>query len=153
MRKMDWEKPLSDEDIAFLRQSGIPDTEGIIARHQAKFDVTVPEEEVPEDTGTKSALDPSATALGDPIEGIGQGSPQLIDPTKPVDEMADDEDEGDDYDQWNKVDLENEVEARNALENSGPVEVIGTGKDGNVLKPDLVKGLRLWDQENPRALD
>jgi hypothetical protein len=150
MRKIDWEKALSDEDIAFLRQSGIPDTEGIIERHQAKFDAPVVADEFEPDPVTKSALDPSAIAIGDPVEGIGGGSPKLIDPTQAEVEVEDVD--GDDYETWNKADLESEVDARNALENSGEVEVVGTGKDGAVLKADLIKGLRLWDQENPNAL-
>jgi hypothetical protein len=146
MRKIDWESALSDEDIAWLRTTGQPGMEERIQAHQAQYDVQVPEEEVPEDTVTRSALDPTARSSTPAVTGDG---PVLIDPREAGrvdDEIADD------YDSWKKPELEAEVKARNEMADTSDVEVQGTGKDGAVLKEDLVKGLRLWDQENPDAL-
>lgn len=52
----------------------------------------------------------------------------------------------DDYDDWKTGELEAQVVARAEI---APIEVVGTGAHGNVLKADLVKALRLWDQTNP----
>lgn len=62
----------------------------------------------------------------------------------------DDADEADDYDTWTVPELEAEVTKRNTdPENAdSQVEVVGTGKNGAVRKPDLIKALRVWDQEN-----
>lgn len=150
MRKIDWKRPLSDEDIVWLRQSGMPDTEGIIERHQSQFAADVPPVEVPDDEVSRSALDAQAR-LADRVEAIGNGAPVEVDPTQTGDEAIENI-EGDDYETWTKDDLEAEVTARNGLPETGDVEVVGTGKDGNVLKADIVKGLRLWDQEYPNAL-
>jgi hypothetical protein len=138
MRKIDWEKPLSEEDVRFLVQAGIPGMEDRIRSNQARFGAEEYAPEVPEDTLTKSALDPTART-GEPIVPVDAGAPE----DEPVE---------DDYDTWSKADLETEVTARNDLADTSDVEVTGTGKDGAVLKADLVKGLRLWDQENPTAL-
>jgi hypothetical protein len=151
MRKIDWEKPLSPEDIAFLRQAGIPGMMERVEVHQAQFDAEVPEVKVPEDTLTQSALDPQGRVANQVPEFDQLGAPQLVDPTKPSAE-PDVVDEGDDYDQWKVPELEAEVKARNELEGTSEVTVTGTGTNGNITKPDLVKGLRLWDQENPDAL-
>jgi hypothetical protein len=146
MRKIDWEQALSPEDISWLRTTGQPGMEERIQAHQAQFDAEVPEEEIPEDTVTRSALDPSARSSTPAVTGDG---PLLIDPTA----GAGDEDEiSDDYDKWTAKELEDEVSARDNMENTSLVTVTGTGKDGKVLKADMVKGLRLWDQENPGAL-
>jgi hypothetical protein len=119
-----------------------------VEMHQAEHNAKVPDPETPDDTLTRSALDPTAR-VADPAEGTGTGSPVLVDPTN----SGDAEDiEGDDYDQWKVGELEAEVKARNDLPDTSQVSVVGTGKDGNITKPDLVKGLRLWDQENPDAL-
>lgn len=153
MRKIDWEKPLSPEDIAFLRQAGIPGKgPEFIQAHQAQFDVEVPEVEVPEDTLTQSALDPQGRVANQVPEFDQLGAPQLVDPTKAPEPDAGVADDGDDYDQWKVPELEAEVKARNELEGTSEVTVTGTGTNGNITKPDLVKGLRLWDQENPDAL-
>lgn len=143
MRKIDWEKALSEDDIVWLRQTGMPGIEERIEKHQASFDAKVPEDESPGDQTTKSTLDPTARTGEQVIEG--GGGPQFVDPTGGgVVE--------DDYPQWKVAELEAEVKARNDLPDTTSVEVVGTGKDGAVTKPDLVKGLRLWDQMNPDAL-
>lgn len=147
MRQINWDKPLSEEDVVWLRQSGQPDVEDRIQRHQEKFDADVPEAEVPaEDSVTNSALDPQAR-IGEPA-ATGDGA-RLVDPT----EGDAPSDEDDDYDQWSKADLEAEVAARNTLPDTSEVVIEGTGSNGNITKPDLIKGLRLWDQENPGALE
>lgn len=154
MRKIDWENPLSDEDVAWLRQAGFMSEERIAA-HQAQFDKEVPEPEVPEDNLTKSAMDPAAR-VADPVPGMGDGAPVLVDPREqdnPGPEGTEDEDlVPDDYDQWKVSELENEVTARNEMPDTTMVTVEGTGKNNSVTKPDLIKGLRLWDQENPDAI-
>lgn len=148
MRNIDWTQALSDEDVAWLRQAGFM-SEYQISQHQAQFEADVPEDEVSEDGLTKSAMDPDAR-IANRVPGTGDGSPQLIVPT----EVEDDEEEpeADDYDRWKLSELETEVENRNKLEDTSDVTVEGTGKDGKVLKADLIKGLRLWDAENPDAL-
>lgn len=153
MRKLNWDEPLSDEDFAWIRQSGIPGLEDRAVRHQERFKADVPDpSDTPEDILTRSALDPQGRVADRVPEFSQLGAPQLVDPTK-SDEDNDESDEGDDdYDSWSKQDLENEVGARDAMPDTTMVTVEGTGKDGNVLKPDLIKGLRLWDQENPGAL-
>lgn len=153
MRKIDWEKALSDEDIAWLRQAGFMSEEKIAA-HQEQFGGDVPEVETGGDPLTKDALDPE-TRMAERVEGTGTGSPELVDPTATDSEDSDTPEE-DDYDSWKVNELEAEVAARNDLaekrDEVSPVVVEGTGKDGAVRKADLVKGLRLWDQENPDAL-
>lgn len=151
MRKIDWDKKLSDEDITWLRQAGFMSEERIAA-HQAQFDAEVPEPETPDDTLTRSALDPSAR-VADRVGGTGDGAPRLVETPEPGSGDAGTDDiEPDDYDQWKVGELEAEVKARNELPDTTEVTVEGTGSNGNVTKPDLVKGLRLWDQENPDAI-
>lgn len=145
MRKINWEDKLSDEDIAWLRTTGAPGMEERIVRHQEQFEAEVPEVEIPEDKVTRSALDPTAGA--DSLANQ-QNGPLLVDPTK----ESSSADKEDDYDTWTKAELEEEVTARNSLSDTSDVEVVGTGKNGAVLVADLIKGLRLWDQENPGAL-
>lgn len=152
MRKLDYDKPFSEEDVAWIRQAALLNEEQI-ARHQARFDAEVPEvEEIPDEV-TRSALDPTARRVERVETG---GGPVLVDPTQ--DPASPDSDgEEDDYDTWPKDDLDNEVAARNRIaENSdgavSGVEVVGTGKNDAILKADLIKGLRLWDQENSDAL-
>lgn len=152
MRKMNMEGPLSEEDIAWLRQAGSVMTEEQIARHQAQFEAKVPDAEVPGDEVTRSALDPSArTAEYVP----GEGAPTQIDPTQAdsSDDAEIEDIDGDDYETWKVAELETEVTNRNLMDDTTRVEVIGTGKNGAVTKTDLVKGLRLWDVDNPGALD
>lgn len=147
MRKINWDEKLSDADIAWLRQAGFMSEERI-ANHQAQFDADVPDDEVPNDALTRDALNPGAR-VATPVEGTGAGSPALVDPTEEV--PADDE--GDDYESWKVSDLDDEIKARNQIEGATPVEVVGTGSGGNVTKPDLVKAMRLWDDQNPGVLD
>lgn len=143
MKKIDWDKPLSEEDIAWLHTTGILGIEDRILQHQAKFNKDVEPVEIPPDPATRSAQDPSATR-GEPVPG---GVVTLVDPTAGAAVEPDD-----DYDTWSRADLDSEVDARNKLEGTSEVEVIGTGSNGGVTKADMVKGLRLWDQENPDAL-
>lgn len=151
MRKIDWEKPLSDEDVAWLRQAGFMSEERIAA-HQAQFDAGVPEPETPDDEVTRSALDAQAR-MADRVPGTGDGAPVLVDPREDAGTDTDDEDMvQDDYDQWKVAELENEVTARNEMPDTTTVTVEGTGKNNSVTKADLIKGLRLWDQENPDAI-
>lgn len=154
MRKLNWDEPLSDEDFAFIRQSGIPGLMERATRHQERFDAEVPEDEIQEDTLTKSALDARARVADQVPEFSQLGAPQMVDFTQQPEEPSSDVDEADeDYDSWSKDDLAAEVDARNALESrQTDVVVTGTGNNGSVLKADLVKGLRLWDQENPGVL-
>lgn len=152
MRKIDWEKPLSKEDIAWVRQAGFMSEEQI-QRHQDQFDAEVPEVETTEDTITQSALDPQARLRGTPV--AVDSAPVNVTPSLNADAIEPDE-EGDDYDQWKVAELKAEVEARNALaeqrEDVTAVQIEGTGKDGAVTKSDVVKALRIWDDENPDAL-
>lgn len=149
MRKIDWDKALSDEDIAWLRQAGFMSEERI-ANHQAQFDTEVPGDETPEDPATKGALDASAR-VAQPVEGMGDGSPVRV-----VPEGEGPDDEADDYETWKVADLDEEVEARNKIsedrEDVSVVTVTGTGKDGAVRKVDLIEGLRAWDKKNPNVL-
>lgn len=152
MRKLNWEKPFSQEDFAWIAQSGIPGLAERAERHQARLGAEVPESETPNDTLTQSALDPQGR-VANQVDGFDQlGAPQLVDPTKPVAEVPEEDDEGDDYDSWSRPDLDAEVTARNDLPDTTEVSVVGTGANGGIRKEDLVKGLRLWDQENPTAL-
>jgi hypothetical protein len=145
MRKINWDEKLSDEDVAWLRQAGSVRTEDQIAAHQARF-----EDEVPEDTVTQSALDPNARANTPADTGDG---PTLIDPTQADPQDGDGEGDDYDYDDWKVSELDAEVTARNSLDNrKSDVEVVGTGANGKVTKPDLIKGLRLWDSENVGVL-
>jgi hypothetical protein len=75
-----------------------------------------------------------------------------VDPLAPEGGEGEDEEDELDYTKWPVKELEDEVAARNAMKDTTKVDVVGTGKDGAVRKADLVKGLRLWDQENPDAL-
>lgn len=132
MRKIDWDGPLSREDLAFLSQAGIPGMEDRVRAHQAKFEDAESFPAPPSDTATQHVggvvtLDPVVEETPDTLE--------------------------DDYDDWSKADLETEIHARNAIQGSADVEVIGTGANGNVTKADMVKGLRVWDQMNPGALE
>jgi hypothetical protein len=154
MRKLDHDKAYSEDDIWFIRQAGWPNSEELIARNAEQFGIEVPEVEGHDPAipvvgseaaaGTFIPPDPATSAV------------RLIDPMDPDgtksegEEVADDD--GDDYDTWTKPDLEGEVSARNDLADTSDVVVVGTGRDGNVVKADLIKGLRLWDIDNPEAI-
>lgn len=149
MRQIDWDKKLSDDDIAWLRQAGSIRSEDQIVQHQAQFDAEVPDPEIPEDTLTQSVIDPNSRATVPAETGDG---PTLVDPTQ-EDPPGDDNDTDDDYDQWTVKELSDQISARNAIEGrSTDVEVTGTGKNGAVTKADYIKGLRLWDSENVGVL-
>lgn len=139
MRPINWDKALSDEDVAWLRSSGMYSVEERIRENQERFNKEYEKPESGDDEVTRSALDPSARTA-DPADNA-------VFPTEPTDAPADD-----DYDSWKVAELEEEVKARNDLENTSEVVVEGTGQHGNVTKADLIKGLRQWDRENPNAL-
>jgi hypothetical protein len=148
MRKLEWggDKPFSEEDMRFIVQAGVPGWIERAEAHQARFNKEMPDLTVGGDTLTKYADDPTAR-VAELVES--QGAPVLVDPTaKPPEDS-----EGDDYDEWKVADLETEVRARNEMPDTSEVVIEGTGRDGKVLKADLVKGLRLWDQDNPQALN
>lgn len=87
MRKIDWDQPLSADDIAWLRQAGIQGIEDRIADNAAQFTG----EDDDEDETTLLVLDPKTPETG-------------------ADEDADDE--GDDYDEWTAADLRDECQKR-----------------------------------------
>lgn len=147
MRQINWDEPLSDEDVAFLRQMGVVGMEERIQGHQAKHGVDVPEEEIRPDGVTVSALDPEARA-STPVE-TGDG-PKLVDPTQQ--DPSPDVETVDDYDSWKIGELEADVKARNEMDGYDEVAVTGTGANGKVLKSDLIAGLRDWDRKYPDAL-
>lgn len=153
-RQIDWDAPLSEDDVLWLRNSGQPGMEERIATHQAQYDAEVPEAETGDDLLTASVLDPTARASV-PVENPGASAPTLVDPTQ-ADPQGDAE-LADDYDEWTVADLETEVADRNEIagdrEDVSEVVVEGTGKNGAVRKADLIKGLRLWDQEHPGVLE
>lgn len=144
MRQIDWNAPLSGEDIAFLRQMGVIGMEDRIRWHQERHGADVPEEQILPDGATASVLDPEARASTPVDEGDG---PKRIDPTQ-----ADPVDLADDYDKWKIPELEADVKARNEMEGYDEVEVTGTGANGKVTKPDYITGLRAWDAKYPDAL-
>lgn len=158
MRKINWDQELSEEDITWLLQSGQLGMEDRISAHQARFGGVV-ELEHPEDTVTQSALDPSARLRGEPIPV--DSAPVNLSPepgtVQAGDALEGEGDDSDDYDNWKLAELRAEVTARNELAAKTPelteVVVEGTGADGAVRKQDLVKALRIWDDENPGALE
>src|ERR1041384_1095409 len=106
MRKIDWDKALSNEDIAWLRQAGIMSEEQI-ARHQEQHKAEVPEEDIPDDETTKDAL--SAARVRERVV-TGDG-PVEVDPTQSGPD-AEEVVVEDDYDDWKVKELEDEVVAR-----------------------------------------
>lgn len=150
MRKIDHGKLYSEKDVWFIRQAGFPNGEDMIRMNAEEFGGTVTEPETPSDQLTKPVLGTEAGVVITP-EGVDSATSaaRLVVPVEP---QPDVELPPDDYEQWKVDELDEEVTARNNLENTTNVEVVGSGKDGKVLKADLVKGLRLWDQENPKAL-
>ena len=146
MRKLNHDKAYTEDDIEWIRNSGIPFGEEMIVQNAEQHGVKVPDPEVPEDETNILREVVGENAAGQRREIDPQsGAPRLIDPvTAP--EIADD------YDTWSKAELEAEVVARNEMPDTSEVEVTGSGKNGNVLAADLIKGLRLWDQDNPEAL-
>lgn len=141
-RKIDWDSPLSEEDVLWLRNSGQPGMEERVQTHQGQWDAEVPEPEMGDGPGE-----------GQPVVSTGDGPVLLLQGPveEPNPEDADD-DATDDYDSWKVPELEDEVGVRNGVEGTSQVSVTGTGKDGAVRKMDLIEGLRAWDRENPNAL-
>lgn len=126
-----WDGPMSEDDKTWLKTW---DQFDLIRANEEEFSGGATTEDPEADNpALKSALDPNATQRA-----------ALPDPETP------DEDDADDYDEWTVAELEAEVAKRNNdPENTDtPVEVVGTGSKGKVLKEDLIKGLRLWDSEN-----
>lgn len=95
MREINWDKPLSDEDKVWLRQSGIFQVDRRIAENERRFEEEVTEPEVPEQP-VISVLDPNATT-GQPLDTL----------TGP-----EEEDDEDDYDEWKIGELRAEVSTR-----------------------------------------
>lgn len=137
MRNIDWDQPLSEEDKAWLRQSGMPMVEQRIKANEEQFNQEPSTPDVPPDTVTRSALDPTARVSEGPV------------PTGET--PASGEDELDDYDDWTVAELNAEVTKRNddAESEEDTVTVTGTGTNGAVRKPDLIAGLRAWDRDHP----
>jgi hypothetical protein len=149
MRKLNDDKAYTEDDIAWIRQAGIPFGEERIAQNAERFKTEVPPAE-PDGDGPGARPAVGQEAAGTALEfDPGSGAPRLV---SPVVESDSDEAVLDDYDTWKVPELESEVKARNEMPDTTEVEVVGTGKDGKVVKPDLIKGLRLWDAENPDAL-
>lgn len=140
MRAINWDKPLSREDVTWLRSSGMYSVEERIRANGEQFNKEYADAEAGTDEATQSALDPTSRT--------GQLADNAVTPVDPTEEPPAD----DDYESWKVQELEDEVKARNDLADTTEVTVVGTGTNGNTTKPDLIKGLRLWDQENPNAL-
>lgn len=156
MRKIDHTKAYTPEDIEFLRMAGAPYMEDWIAQNAKTHKYDVPDGKTT-DNGTPLEVKPvvGEDAAGEPVVTLdpNTGAPRLVDPTGGVvpEDQADEYDYG--YDQWKVAELDSEVQARNKLEDrKTDVVVVGTGKDGNVTKADLIKALRLWDAENVGVL-
>jgi hypothetical protein len=154
MRKIDHTKRYSAEDIAFLRQMGVPYANDWIARNAEEHGYDPNQSEVPEDTVSRTVIGAEGgVGNGAPVIDPATGAPRLVDPTNPEDVIGGkSEDVDDDYDKWTVAELEADVKARNEMPDTTEVQIVGTGKDGKVIKTDLIKGLRLWDADNPGAL-
>lgn len=119
-----WDGPMSEDDKTWLRTW---DQHALIQANEEEFLGEVHEEIVDRpDPTVKSALDPTADQ-------------------RAVTEVLPDEDEDDedDYDDWKVSELQAEVDKRNAA--GSEIEVSGTGRDGKVLKADLIAALRADD--------
>lgn len=156
MRKIDHTARYSAEDIAFLRTNYPPYVEDMIVQNGKThgYDPDVPE--VPEDDVTRVAIGAEANdGVTTPVVDPATSAPRLVDPLGASDDGAGEDVGGadDDYDRWKVSELEADVKARNEMPETTNVEVVGTGANGKVLKEDLIKSLRLWDAQNPGALD
>lgn len=145
MRKLNFEDKLSEEDIAWIRQAGWPNGEDLIIENAERFGTKIPEPETGENP-LRGVV--GEEAVGNPPQPIdpASGAVRLVDPTAQQELIEDD------YDQWKLPELEAEVKARNEMPDTTDVTIQATGSGGKILKADIVKGLRLWDQENPDAL-
>lgn len=126
MRKIDWNSPLTGDDKAWLRTTGILDVERLIEANAVEFDE---EYHFP---GTEPVGVIKSAVATEPDQGGGNA------------DFSED-----DYDDWKVAELSAEIDNRNKVDGAKSVEVVGTGKDGKITKPDLIKALRLWDSENP----
>jgi len=143
MRQIDWDSKLSEEDVAWLRQSGMrfgPSGRDIEDEIRDNLGRSYAEpEDGPEDPATKSALDPAATA-GVPFASLSEEEQRAR-----LNAGAVVDDEGDDYDTWTKADLTAEIEARNSdLGDDAKMSTSGT-------KPELIARLREDDQRAESA--
>lgn len=144
MRQINWDKPLSENDKVWLRQSGMPGVEERIRANEEAHGGEYEEPETPPDPLTRSALDPEARGGRLPSEAPPSGAPS---PDQgPLATGADEVD--DDYDEWTKADLEDEIAKRNADE-AESVVVTGTGARGAVTNQDRINALRAWDRAHP----
>lgn len=110
-----WDGPMSEDDKTWLRTW---DQHALIQANEEEFLGEVHEEVMDRpDPTVKSALDPTA------------------DQRAVTEVLPDDEDDEDDYDDWKVAELQAEADKRE-------LEVTGSGKDGKVLKADLVAALR-----------
>lgn len=128
MRDINWDEPLSQEDKDWARQASLPMVEERIAANEKQFEGESTTAEVPTDSATRSALDPTATA--------NQG-PQATASTQTATETGPE----DDYDQWKVQELKAEADSRDPR-----VEYASDAR-----KTDLIAALRQWDQDNPEA--
>lgn len=137
MRQIDWSKRLSDDDVAWLRASGMrfdPNGQPLEQAIQANLGTDF---EAPEDNDPgRSVLDPTATGAQPFASLTADEQRAALDAGNPD---ADDEEPEDDYDEWSKDELKEEADKRE-------LEVTGTGRNGSVLVKDLVSALREDDK-------
>jgi hypothetical protein len=145
MRQIDWDAELSADDKAWVRQAGLLRAEERIAENEARFGAgrSIDDVKVPPDP-SRSAMDPTATASDGPVPTANAT------PENPADEGADDEDakdDGDDYDRWTVEELNDEMNDRNTdpERTKDAIAVTGTGRNGKVLKADVIAALRADD--------
>lgn len=146
MRKIDWDKPLSEKDKVWLRQSGIAGVEDRIRANEEEHGEEPSTVDIPPDPLTRSALDPEAVQGRRPSEAPPSGAPSDVQGIGAPVEVDDD------YDEWSKADLEDEINKRNAdPDNNDKIEVTGTGARGAVTNADRVAALRAWDRAHPET--
>lgn len=124
MRRIDWDAPLSEEDLAWLAQAGIPGTAERIERNQRQFEV---EEDEIDDDEDDEVIDEDA----DTDESEDDAEPVTEDGTN----------EEDDYETWTRADLITEASTRTPAVDVKP----------NAKKMDVVRSLRTWDAAHPSA--
>lgn len=138
MRKIDWDKALSEEDKAWARQAGLPMVEERIAANEDQFGQERSVDAAASDPNTKSVLDPSQTAFMPPDQAPPNGAPAEAVQSSLVD--TDGVDYDDDYDDWKVAELKDEIAERNGQEDAG----INVASDAR--KPDLIAALREDDK-------